>query len=328
MGLGREKAFNAMTSKVTVVGQARGEFPPRVAGMWSRSGPPLSTTGFGWPPDLGFGGVGFMEYFCSPSVNSGTTSTTTAPPAWAVIEQLFDHVPDTVFFVKDRAGRYLATNQTLVERCGLRTKAELLGKAVTAVFPRELAERFAAQDEAVLRSGRAIIDRLELHWYPRRRTGWCLTTKLPLRDGRGEVVGLVGISRDLREPGDARSLPAAVAPVLEYLETHYAEPVSPRSLAQRAGLSPVRFARLIKRLFRLSPVQLIAQTRLAAASRLLRETGQQVADIAVACGFYDHSAFTRAFKSATGQTPTQFRGGRRSAKNGSPQPPAFGPEPS
>ncbi len=76
-------------------------------------------------------GLGVLAYFCSPSVNSGTTSTTTAPPAWAVIEQLFDHVPDTVFFVKDRAGRYLATNQTLVERCGLRTKAELLGQAVT-----------------------------------------------------------------------------------------------------------------------------------------------------------------------------------------------------
>lgn len=99
------------------------------------------------------------------------------------------------------------------------------------------------------------------------------------------------------------------------LETHYAEPLSPRSLAERAGLSPVRFARLIKRLFRLSPVQFITQTRLAAASRLLRETGEQVANIAVACGFCDHSAFTRAFKPATGLTSTQFRGDRRTAKS-------------
>jgi len=38
--------------------------------------------------------------------------------------ELFEHVPDAVFFVKDRAGRYLAVNRSLVERCGLREKSE------------------------------------------------------------------------------------------------------------------------------------------------------------------------------------------------------------
>jgi AraC-like DNA-binding protein len=49
------------------------------------------------------------------------------------------------------------------------------------------------------------------------------------------------------------------------------------------------------------------QTRLAAAARLLIETDRAVADIAYDCGFYDHSAMTRAFRSATNLTPTQFR---------------------
>ena len=80
-------------------------------------------------------------------------------------------------------------------------------------------------------------------------------------------------------------------------------------LARQSGLPPVRFARLIKRIFRLTPTQLIAQRRLAAASRLLRETDQAVAEIALACGFYDHSAFTRAFRTTIGSTPTQFRAG-------------------
>jgi PAS domain S-box-containing protein len=225
-----------------------------------------------------------------------------------MIEQLFDHVPETVFFLKDCRGRYLAVNQSLVERCGLREKKELLGRHVRDIFPSELAERYAGQDETVLRTGRPIIVRLELHWYVRRRFGWCLTTKLPVRDGLGKIVGLAGISRDLRAPGDADTIPTALASTLEYLETHFEETISPTSLARRAGLSPVRFARLIKRIFRLTPNQLITQTRLAAASGLLRETDRSVADIAYACGFYDHSAFTRAFRSATDLTPTQFRG--------------------
>ncbi len=65
----------------------------------------------------------------------------------------------------------------------------------------------------------------------------------------------------------------------------------------------------MRRLFGLTPSQFIAKTRIAAASRLLRETDQSVADIALACGFYDHSAFTRTFRAMTGVTPTQFRAG-------------------
>ena len=52
-----------------------------------------------------------------------------------VTGELFDFVPDTAFFLKDRAGRYIAVNQTLVERCGLRSKADLLGRTVVRYSP-------------------------------------------------------------------------------------------------------------------------------------------------------------------------------------------------
>ena len=229
-----------------------------------------------------------------------------------MIEALFDHVPDTVFFVKDAAGRYLAVNTSLVARCGLNHKAELIGRRPADVFPGDLGRTPTAQDARVLLTGRPIHDHLELHWYARGKPGWCLTTKLPLRDSSGKITGLVGISRDLRAPGDRENIPASLASTLEFLEEKFAEPVSPAQLAKRAELSPVRFARLIKRIFRITPSQLITQTRLAAAAQLLGGSDRSVADIALACGFYDHSAFTRAFRSATGRTPTEFR-----SRNGS-----------
>ena len=256
-----------------------------------------------------------MDWNDSQAVNSRTPATTPAHNAsqpdfratFLVMEQLFDHIPDTVFFLKDSTGRYLAVNQSLVERCGLHEKQELIGRHVHDVFPRDLAARYAVQDETVLRTGRPIVDRLELHWYARRQSGWCLTTKLPLRAPAGGITGLVGISRDLRTPGDRESIPGSLTSTLEFLEAHFDENISPTSLAKRAGLSPIRFARLIKRIFRLTPSQLITQTRLAAASRLLEETDKPVAEVAVTCGFYDHSAFSRAFRSATGATPMEFR---------------------
>jgi PAS domain S-box-containing protein len=232
-------------------------------------------------------------------------------PELAIIEQLFDHVPDTAFFIKDAGGRYIAVNQSLVERCGLREKRDLVGRHVREVFPRELAELYASQDQTVLRTGRPVIDHLELHWYARRQPGWCLTTKFAMRNETGTITGVVGISRDLRAPGDSETIPASLASTLEYLEGHCDEVILPRTLAQRAGLPPVRFARLIKRIFRMTPNQLIMQTRLAAAARLLTETDRAVSDIAYDCGFYDHSALTRAFHSATNLTPTQFRNLKR-----------------
>ena len=234
----------------------------------------------------------------------------TADNGWAalpIIEQLFDHIPETAFFIKDRLGRYIAVNQSLVERCGLEEKRQLIGRHVREIFPKELADLYASQDQAVLRTGRAIIDHLELHWYAHRRPGWCLTTKLPMRDSKGAIAGIAGISRDLRAPGDGETIPANLGTTLEYLESHYSDSVTPGSMARLAGLPPVRFARLIKRIFRLTPNQLITQTRLAAAARLLVETQRSVADIACACGFYDHSALTRAFRSATNLTPSKFR---------------------
>ena len=223
-----------------------------------------------------------------------------------MIEELFDHLPDTAFFLKDSQGRYMAVNQSLVERCGLNEKTQLLGRHVREIFPKELAELYAAEDQAVLRTGRPIVDRLELHWRAHRKPGWCLTTKLPLRDANDTIIGVMGISRDLRAPSD-RTIPRSLTNALEYLENHCDEPITPSSLAQRAGLPTVRFARLIKRIFRLTPNQLIMQTRLAVAARLLVESDQSISEIAYSCGFYDHSALTRAFRSATNVTPTQFR---------------------
>ena len=241
---------------------------------------------------------------------AGKESAVTHLPV-SLFAEIFEHVPDAAFFVKDTAGRYTAVNRSLAERVGFQRSEDLVGKTVREVYPAELATRFARQDEAVLRTGRPIVDKLELHWYPKRKPGWCFTTKFAIRDDAGTILGLVGISRDLQVPAGAGRIPAGLAAALDHLEAHYDEDLSPTLLAERAGIPPVRFARLIKRLFRTTPSQWIAHTRLTAASRMLEESRKPVAEIAHACGFYDHSAFTRAFRAATGMTPTRFRQSRR-----------------
>jgi AraC-like DNA-binding protein len=227
----------------------------------------------------------------------------------AVLEALFDQVPDVAFFVKDAAGRYTAVNGSLVARHGLRAKAQVLGKRPSDICPGEFGAVPSGQDATVLQTGHALHDHLELHWYAPHEPGWCLTTKLPLRDADGAVVGLIGVSRDLRAPVDPERIPARVAEALNRLEADPADPVTPSELARRAGMTPSRFARLLKRFFGLTPSQYITKVRVTAAADLLRETSRPVAQIAQECGFYDHSAFTRVFRNVTGLTPTQVRKG-------------------
>lgn len=225
-----------------------------------------------------------------------------------LLEQLFDTTGDSAFFIKDASGRYVAVNASLVERHGLRHKSQVLGKRPCDICPGDFGRVPSAQDTAVLRSGRPLVDHLELHWYAPHKPGWCLTTKLPIRDASGRIVGLIGISRDVRTPIATREIPVEFAAALEHFENHLSQPVTPSGLARRARLTLPRFARLMKRYFGLTPSQFITKTRIATASRILTETPLSIAEIAMACGYCDQSAFTRTFRAMTGVTPTQFRG--------------------
>ena len=91
-------------------------------------------------------------------------------------DQLFDHTPDTAFFIKDAAGRYPAVNRPLLERHGLRDPSQMLGRRPSDVCPGDFGRIPSEQDAHVLRTGRPIIERLELEWYsPLQRTTPCVT---------------------------------------------------------------------------------------------------------------------------------------------------------
>jgi AraC-like DNA-binding protein len=224
------------------------------------------------------------------------------------MESLFDALADVAFFVKDRDGRYLSVNTTLVRRCGLRSKNELIGKTALEAHPQALAHSYMAQDRHVIDSGTALCKHLELHLYPTRSRGWCLTHKVPLRDEAGAIVGLAGTSQDLGLADEQHPVYRKIAAIAQHIREHYHTNVCMEELATQAGLSLSRVERLFQRVFHYSPRQLLLQSRLSGAMGLIEADAQQsIADIAYACGYTDHSAFSRQFKAHTGMTPVQFR---------------------
>lgn len=223
------------------------------------------------------------------------------------VEQVADLMHDTAFFIKDASGRYVVVNQSLLRRHGLSNKAQMIGRRPCDVCEGEFGRIPTEQDALVLRTGRPIIERLEMFWRKPKTPVWGLTSKIPVRDEDGRVIGLIGISKDLTALASRDELPPTIALALGYLEESFDEPVSPSSLAKKAGMSVTRFARVIKRIHGISPMQFIAKTRITAGCRLLRETDSSIAEIASSCGFSDHSAFTRAFRVITGHSPSEYR---------------------
>ncbi len=226
----------------------------------------------------------------------------------SAIESLFDALTDVAFFVKDREGRYLSINHTMVRRCGLRSKQEVLGRSAIDVHPVHLAQTYLAQDRQVIEQGATIKKHLELHLYPNRHRGWCLTHKTPLRDEAGDIIGLVGTSQDLGLPDALHPVYRKIAEIAHHIRDNYRQTICLNQLAQDAGLSLARVERLFQRVFHTTPRQLLLQARLNGALAIIEADEQRnIAQIAYACGYTDHSAFSRQFKALTGMTPVQYR---------------------
>jgi len=223
------------------------------------------------------------------------------------IQNLFDTIPDAVFFMKDEAGCYTHCSLTLMRRLGKKHRSEVIGRTTLELFPLPFGGSYLTQDRRVL-SGEVIENQLEVHLYPNRMPGWALTVKRPLIRG-GKIAGVIGVSRDLGQPDSRDSSYQRLRQVIEYIQCHYDENLRVRMLAGLAGLSVAQLERHFRRVFQLTPQQLLTKLRIESAMRLLMvDTITSIASIGQACGFADQSAFSRQFKATVGITPRQYRG--------------------
>jgi len=228
-----------------------------------------------------------------------------------LMQTLCDALPDVVFFAKDASGRYSHANLTLVRRLGLKRREDVIGRDVTELFPARLGGRYAIQDRRVL-DGETIENQLEVHLFPNRQPGWCVTGKrpLPLADGR---TGLVGLSRDLGAPDGHHPTYERLRRVTEHMQMHYAGALRVTALAELAKLSVAQLERHFQRVFQLTPQQALTKIRIEAAMRLLQEEAS-IAEVGQSCGFSDQSAFARQFKATVGMAPREYRALQRSGR--------------
>ncbi len=108
---------------------------------------------------------------------------------------LVENLPQRIF-LKDRLSNYMSCNRHYARDMGIEPEA-ITGRTDYEFYPRELAEKYRADDREVIESGRAIS--VEEKYLSSGRQQWIWTTKVPYRDANGDISGVMGIFEDITE---------------------------------------------------------------------------------------------------------------------------------
>ncbi|MFH1213492.1 MAG: PAS domain S-box protein [Candidatus Neomarinimicrobiota bacterium] len=115
-----------------------------------------------------------------------------------LLRTVIDNVPDKIY-AKDTEGRFIICNKAMAERMGKSNPDELIGKSDFDFLPPELAAQFHANEQEIIQSGKAIINHEEPLDQLSGGVKWNSATKVPLRDEQGNIIGIVGVGRDITE---------------------------------------------------------------------------------------------------------------------------------
>ncbi|MBN1867919.1 PAS domain S-box protein [Candidatus Sumerlaeota bacterium] len=107
-------------------------------------------------------------------------------------------VPDHIYF-KDRDSRFLRISKAQATRFGLESPEQAVDKIDFDFFTEEHARQAYNDEQEIIRTGRPLVNFEEKETWPDGRETWASTTKMPLRDRDGNIVGILGISRDVTE---------------------------------------------------------------------------------------------------------------------------------
>ncbi|MCA9047198.1 MAG: PAS domain S-box protein, partial [Planctomycetaceae bacterium] len=133
---------------------------------------------------------------------------------------LVDNMPDSIYF-KDRSSRFVRCNRKTAEILGLTSPAEAIGRTDHDYFCAEEADVYRADEMRIMETGQPSINKEEYERWPDGQYHWVLTTKMPLRDAAGNVIGTFGLSRDITELKQTQQRLADKVSELESLHSRY-----------------------------------------------------------------------------------------------------------
>ena len=116
----------------------------------------------------------------------------------SLLHALMENIPDYIYF-KDIESRFIRSSRAHSKMFGLHDAKEVIGKTDMDFFSEEHARKAYEDEQRIIRTGEPLLNMEEKETWPNRPDTWALTTKMPLRDQAGNIIGTFGISRDVTE---------------------------------------------------------------------------------------------------------------------------------
>ena len=120
-----------------------------------------------------------------------------------LLHALLDNIPDSIYF-KDQESRFVRISRGMAEKFHMNDAGDVIGKTDADIFSEEHARQARLDELDIMHTGKPMIARVERETWPNTPDTWCSTTKMPLRDSEGRIVGTFGISRDITDLIEAR----------------------------------------------------------------------------------------------------------------------------
>jgi diguanylate cyclase (GGDEF)-like protein/PAS domain S-box-containing protein len=136
-----------------------------------------------------------------------------------LMQALMDNIPDYIYF-KDLESRFIRISKAHAQSFGLSDPAQAVGKTDFDFFTEEHARPAYEDEQRIIRTGQPLVDMEEKETRPDRPDAWVLTTKMPLRDEDGRIVGTFGLSRDITERKQAEAERERLLTTLEHRNAH------------------------------------------------------------------------------------------------------------
>jgi len=219
----------------------------------------------------------------------------------------FRRLPGIFYFVKDRQSRLMAISREAVVRMGFHSEDEIVGRPPYEFMPPSLADKYVADDGWVIRSGKPLRNIVESYYNERGICDSLVTDKYPLRDARGQIIGLIGTTRPFQGRLELLTHIGPAGKAADYIRAHMGEALMLPEIARRSGFSERQLQRQFIRVFGITVRQFIIQCRVQEAMRELIHPDRSIAEIAFRFGFSDQSAFTKQFHAVTGIPPGTYR---------------------
>ncbi len=216
-------------------------------------------------------------------------------------------LPGAMFMIKDLESRYVYMSLPSRRAIHRESPEDVIGKTDFDLFPKMIAESFRQNDLLVFLHGKPLVNEVHLTCFFSQSPLWSFSSKYPVRGRGGEVIGLVTLNEPVDHVMGKQAELNRLIPAIDYVTRHYSEPITIHDLSGLCNMSESHFMRVFKQRLNRTAYAFVEQVRLFQAMESLKHSGARITQIALDCGFYDHSAFVKRFKKFTGTTPLRFR---------------------